>query len=257
VAHQGIRIAGLIAAEVVLVAGLHALFRLDVFPVVWSDWPHWLDDTAFEDAVGSVVLVVALGLAYWLLLSTVAYVLASFSGRSVVVAALRWWTLPPIRRLAGRAVALSLAASAVAGSVTPAAAHLAERGSALEVIVEADGRGQFHPQRIGMISTGEDERPDVIVPLHLRPAPAVAAAGAPPLDGSISHQVTVRRNDHLWSLSERHLQQVLGRPPLGEHEITRYWLQVIETNRGTIRSGNPDLIYPGEVITLPIVVFDP
>ena len=77
------------------------------------------------------------------------------------------------------------------------------------------------------------------------------------VDGSVVHAVTVRWGDHLWSLSERHLSRILDRSDLGEHEIARYWVRVIEANRGTIRSGNPDLIYPGEVITLPAVSTTP
>ena len=65
--------------------------------------------------------------------------------------------------------------------------------------------------------------------------------------------MTVRRGDHLWSLSERHLARVLGRDDLSEQEIAPYWVTVIETNRSAIRSGNPDLIYPGETILLPEV----
>ncbi|MEX0864520.1 MAG: hypothetical protein WD269_06550 [Acidimicrobiia bacterium] len=62
--------------------------------------------------------------------------------------------------------------------------------------------------------------------------------------------VEVERGDHLWKISERRLDDVLGREP-ADTEITPYWRQVIEVNRAGLRSGNPDLIFPGEVITLP------
>ena len=65
--------------------------------------------------------------------------------------------------------------------------------------------------------------------------------------------VTVQRGDHLWSLSEVHLQQVTGRTDLAEHEIARYWVRVVKENRTRIRSGNPDHIYPGEILVLPEV----
>ena len=111
-----------------------------------------------------------------------------------------------------------------------------------------------------------------MVPPHLDPPPAAdipapeapepppgtdVPAPAPAVDGSHPHSVTVRRGDHVWSLSERHLVRVLGRSDLGEHEIARYWVRVIEANRYTLRSGNPDLIYPGEIIVLPIVTTAP
>lgn len=256
------RLVGLVGAELVLVAGLHALSRADVFAVGWSGISDRFRDLAFEDAVGSAVLLVALGLAYWLLLSTVAYLAASLSGRPAVTGAVRWLTVPPIRRLVSRAVVLSLAASAFAAPLAPAVATLAGGGSAAEVIVELDGRGQLHPPGVDKIPAAGAEPSDVIVPPHLRAPPAPdpvddgggnEALPTPPLEGWVVHTVTVRRGDHLWSLSDEHLRRVWNRTSLGQHEIAPYWVQVIEANRGSIRSGDADLIYPGEVITLPIV----
>jgi nucleoid-associated protein YgaU len=34
-------------------------------------------------------------------------------------------------------------------------------------------------------------------------------------------------------------------------EVAEYWHRVIEANRDRLRSGDPDLIYPGEEIILP------
>ncbi len=56
--------------------------------------------------------------------------------------------------------------------------------------------------------------------------------------------VVVEAGDHLWKISERHLEG-------SSRTIAPYWLQVIDLNTPTLRSGNPDLIYPGEVIELP------
>ncbi len=62
--------------------------------------------------------------------------------------------------------------------------------------------------------------------------------------------VTVVEGDNLWSLSETELHSQLGRPPTTT-EVTDYWQSVIEANEGTLQSGNPDLIYPGETIVMP------
>ncbi|MFQ5523526.1 MAG: LysM peptidoglycan-binding domain-containing protein [Acidimicrobiia bacterium] len=67
---------------------------------------------------------------------------------------------------------------------------------------------------------------------------------------SIAVKVVVTRGDHLWKISERHLEELMGREPSGA-EVSPYWRQVIEVNRKALRSGDPDLIYPGEVVTLP------
>ncbi|HEY6627853.1 MAG TPA: hypothetical protein VI193_02585 [Acidimicrobiia bacterium] len=65
-----------------------------------------------------------------------------------------------------------------------------------------------------------------------------------------SDSVVVAKGDHLWSISAEHLEQRLARHPQ-DTEIGFYWHQVIEANRHRLRSGDPDLIYPGETVLLP------
>jgi nucleoid-associated protein YgaU len=62
--------------------------------------------------------------------------------------------------------------------------------------------------------------------------------------------VVVEPGDHLWKISATHLDQALGRPARPE-DIDPYWRAVIDVNREHLVSGDPDLIYPGEVIQLP------
>jgi len=58
--------------------------------------------------------------------------------------------------------------------------------------------------------------------------------------------VVVETGDHLWKISERHVTR--RSPGL---DVAPYWSRVIEVNTPSLRSGDPDLIYPGEVIRLP------
>jgi len=62
--------------------------------------------------------------------------------------------------------------------------------------------------------------------------------------------VVVENGDHLWKISASHLDDALGRPA-EDGEIAPFWRSVIESNRDDLRSGDPDLIYPGEVVVLP------
>lgn len=71
-----------------------------------------------------------------------------------------------------------------------------------------------------------------------------------PVSITAPNQVTVVSGDHLWKISDRHLSRQLGREAANE-EVSPYWRLVIGANRDTIRSGDPDLIFPGEIITLP------
>jgi nucleoid-associated protein YgaU len=63
-------------------------------------------------------------------------------------------------------------------------------------------------------------------------------------------KVTVHPGDHLWSISETRLEKEAQRQ-VPDEVIARYWRTVIARNQPRIRSGDPDLIYPGEVILLP------
>jgi hypothetical protein len=38
---------------------------------------------------------------------------------------------------------------------------------------------------------------------------------------------------------------------LAAAEIGRYWIRLVELNRPHLRSGDPDVVYPGEAIALP------
>lgn len=58
--------------------------------------------------------------------------------------------------------------------------------------------------------------------------------------------VVVEKGDHLWKISARHLEEVAPKA-----KVAPYWREVIDVNTPHLRSGNPDLIYPGEVVELP------
>lgn len=62
----------------------------------------------------------------------------------------------------------------------------------------------------------------------------------------------VLRGDNLWSIAARHLADATGRTPTGD-EVRTYWAAVVAENRPTLASGNPDVIYAGEVIRLPSI----
>lgn len=78
-------------------------------------------------------------------------------------------------------------------------------------------------------------------------APIATAETVPTPD-----EVVVVRGDHLWKISERHLESAAK----GMH-VAPYWLEVIDLNQPSLRSGDPDLIYPGEVIVLPEITEQP
>ena len=62
--------------------------------------------------------------------------------------------------------------------------------------------------------------------------------------------VIVEKGDHLWSIAETSLGRQRSESP-DPAEIRPYWVAIIDENTHRLRSGDPDLIYPGEKITLP------
>lgn len=61
---------------------------------------------------------------------------------------------------------------------------------------------------------------------------------------------TVERGDNLWSIAADHLTQHNGSAPSND-EIATYWRLLIATNEEGLASGEPNLIHPGEILTLP------
>lgn len=61
--------------------------------------------------------------------------------------------------------------------------------------------------------------------------------------------------DNLWSIARANLARGTGRSQaeLSNREVAVYWLRLVAANRARLRSGNPDLIHPGEYVRLPLI----
>jgi hypothetical protein len=64
---------------------------------------------------------------------------------------------------------------------------------------------------------------------------------------------TVVAGEHVWGIAAEQLATRTGRPvsDVGAAEIAPYWVRVCMLNAPHLRSGDPNLVYPGEVIELP------
>jgi hypothetical protein len=112
---------GLLGLEVAAVAGLHWLGRFAALRIPWARPLPWLLDSPVQDVLGSLARMVGLVMAYWLLASSLLYLLASLSQLPAAVRAVRWLTLPLVRRVADHAVAVTLATSMVGGGTLASA----------------------------------------------------------------------------------------------------------------------------------------
>jgi LysM domain len=126
---------GLLALELAAVLALHWLGRLPGLRIRWDEPVPWLLSSPVQEVLGAILRSVALVMAYWLLASTLLYLLASLTRLPSAVRAVGWATLPLVRRVADHAVAVTLATSMVGGTT------LGVAGPALA----AEDRGRFGP----------------------------------------------------------------------------------------------------------------
>lgn len=84
-----------------------------------------------------------------------------------------------------------------------------------------------------------------------RQAPPPPPVAAPPERGAVTH--VVRAGEDLWAIAARHLAAETGQSlgELDDAQVGDYWRRVIHANRATLRTGDPDLLLPGEIVVLP------
>jgi hypothetical protein len=121
------------------------------------------------------------------------------------------------------------------------------------------------PPRVSAVAL--DDQPVVRAPLETVPIPRSAPAptatrpaeppGPPARPNPLTRpnpppRVVVVPGDNLWLIARASLARALGGRP-NDTDVARYWHAVIAQNRSTLRSGDPSLIFPGEIVTLPPV----
>ncbi len=235
---------------------LHRLGSLDWLRIDFADLDGWARRSRLEDAFAAVLRYLALAGAYWLAISSAAYLLARLSGITRLIDATAVLTLPAVRRVTDRLVIGTLAISTLAGPAIAVTSQLSDSPAVATVDPIAarldadDADPDSSDQVIDLTALDEADLEELAPP---PPAPPEVVAPAAPQSISIradAHlEVIVTEGDHLWALAERRVSEALGRPA-ADHEIAPYWREVITSNP-ELRSGNPDIIYPGEVIVLP------
>jgi hypothetical protein len=231
---------GWLAALVAIIAGFSALGTGPLAappltePSAWSAW-----------AAGREPLLVAFAVARLAVLATAWYLL----GVTLIGAAarlLRWGrlvtvadvlTVPSVRRLLQASLGLGLATAALT------AAPVADLTPTQPTIATAQLAAS------GDISTALGGAAATMTPMVEEPSTAVMRVAED--DGGIPATWEIQSGQHLWSIAEDVLATAWQRP-VSEAEVTGYWAQLVAANRdGLVDPGNPDLVYPGQVIDLP------
>ena len=196
-----------------------------------------LGSGTLETVLLTAVRWVGLALTGWLVATQFLYTLAVLTHTNWMADVLRPVTLPIIRRIAAGAATLTITLNAV----TATAQTIPE--PTVVVIEQGQPQAGLRDESTPTPVLQPRSEPEPETPRPCDPIEPVASYSAP----LTWH---VQPGDHLWSIAQDHLTIVLGRPPTpAEHR--HYWTHVVDAARSVIRSGNPDLIYPGEHIPLP------
>ncbi len=227
-------------------------------PLSGTDPLGWIRVAPAEDVIVVAAWLTALAVAAWLALTTVAYLGTRLAGLSRAGTVVHRLTAPVIRRLVEGAVVLSLATSVAAAPSIPAVATELPPPLVLQLADDAAP---------DTASPADLVVPEAAPTLTVLP-PGMTAAGFAPVAGNApapdpapeslppspepaaEERHTVAPGDNLWTIARNHLRG-RGAEADAASDVARYWREVISANRATLRSGDPNLIYPGEIVTLP------
>lgn len=194
----------------------------------WAGVERWYETVGPAPAAVGVVWLAALVVAAWLV---VACLLQLIAGQ-----ARGGW----LRSLADHVAPVALRGF-VAASVTAALALGSPTGAGAG---DAPGIATLHP-------LGAEEVPATSSTVVTSPAVTPAdAATATPVPGTPVEAYTIRPGDSFWSVARRRLADAApGAAPPSHHD---YWRRLIAANLDRlVDPGNPDLLYPGQVLVLP------
>lgn len=227
----------------------------------WIPRPSEILDAPPLEAVYGSVWLLAVAVAAWLVGSAVLSVCVYVTRIPAAIRAVEWVTVGPIQRLARRIAAAILALSSlsaghpVGAALLPpipvaASEHEAGMGSRSEESAPPEVSKPWFVRSIyetRSVSSGVSEpegRIGISLPTRIR-----SGLGAGTVAGEYTTYV-VQPGDSIWSVSSRHAERNRSGPvPISL--VIEVWRQVVELNRDRIRSGDPDLIHPGEMLLLP------
>lgn len=153
--------------------------------------------------------------------------------RIVAIGIAGWLTITTAGYVAAKTLKLSRITTSLARAAIPSVRRFLDRALATTVIV-------------GTVSAS----PAVAAPPPI-PVPVVVTVGveespasehASRLEITAAKDYRVSPGDSFWTIAA-------ARAPA---DITSFWLEMIELNLQTIRSGDPNLIFPGEILRLPV-----
>lgn len=235
-------LAGWVVLLVLAVGLLHTLGRgpLAAPPVTGPGaLPGWLDQRSATTLAFCALRLAAMGLAAYLLATTIAGLVARIIGLARWSAAVDAISPLLVRRLLQGAAGLTVAASVT----TAQAAAWAAPGVPAGPVSSTPIMRRLPP-----------DTPTTTAPTPPAPAPPPPATAAPAQAPTAQAQPAtwvIRPGDNLWSVAEATLVRAWGRVP-SDGEVDGYWTRLIAVNGVRLAHGDdPDLVFPGQVFELP------
>ena len=216
--------------ELALAVALWRRGRVDD-PLRWSDPVGWLRTTTVENALIEVGRVLVLALVGWMVLATALAIVARVVDR--VCGTTRWFGA--VSRVVPGFVAAMVAAAVV--TTTPVLAQ--PRPPVAPIGPVRDGR--VPTAVITAPLPTPTPTPTPIPTATPTPTPTPSPAAAPSARPAVH---VVIAGESLWSIA----RDRVGVDPTALHE---YWRALCDTNRAALRSGDVNLVHPGETVDLP------
>ena len=264
--------AGTAATVIVLVATRPTLAQA---PASWSG-----DDLAVAILWWGAVIA-----SVWLAITTLACVAALARGRTRSAHRVARFAPPLARRVLQTAListwALVPAAAYAAPATAPITVHVdargrlttdARRATRAPAPTTTPRSKAVHPSTTTatttttttttttspVVSHRDDPRPLVarIKLANVKPATTPARSPTAPVAPSVAPSVGARihivvAGDNLWQIARTEVARASGSGRVTDSQIAPYWQKIITANRDTLRSSDPSLIFPGEVVALP------
>lgn len=200
-------------------------------------WAAWLDGRDPVLVAFSLLRLVSLAGAWYLVVVTAVGAALRVVGAASLVRITDRFTVAPVRRLLAGSISLGLAASGLAAVAAPARRIPVAAAAQPAPVPGTD----TPPATVTMRLLGPIDTPEAASPA----APAVVPAAG------TAQGWTVKPGECFWSIAESVLTERWGRVPT-DAEIVPYWHRLIDANRHELADRNdPHLIFPGQVFEVP------
>ena len=216
-----------------------------------GSWSSWAGGRTPLQASFAVLALVVVALAWYLLAVALLGAGARLWGARRLVSVVDLVTLPVIRRSIHAALGVGLVGTSVAGVAGATGIDRLARSGAMPfervVATVTTHAGAGTPT---MPDDGADDDP-LVMQLLPEEVPTAGDMATSPTSEPVDSEWEVRPGDHFWSVAE-HVLERGGADVTSDGAVTEYWRRLIVANADRLADPkNPDLIFPGQVLTLP------